>query len=272
MKKQIAALLTAIMTIGSVTAFAADSADSMYNSEKSTAEDQYFTTAGTIESNAGGYVTLVVTNGDNITVDSIMYINQTQADSSGAFSFTDYIPKVNLMQNQEYKVRVGATSLTSPIDGGVLKLPEVATGYVVSGKLNYVGNKTKPVIQLLKADGTEVLKLEDVGSDGVANYTFQNVTDGIYTLKFSKLSHLAEKTTVTVAGSNVTVPDMRLLVGDVNADNAVSVFDLTEVIAVLGSKEGGTDYRAAADVDENGAVSILDLTSVIANLGERRAD
>ncbi len=65
---------------------------------------------------------------------------------------------------------------------------------------------------------------------------------------------------------------MRLLVGDVNADNAVSVFDLTEVIAVLGSKENDADYRAAADVDENGAVSILDLTSVIANLGERRAD
>lgn len=272
MKKQIAALLTVIMVFaGSVSVFADNSVQNTYNSEKSTTEDQYFTTSGTIADNAGGYVTLLVTNGNDITVDSIMYIDQTQANDAGAFSFTDYIPKINLVQNQEYKVRVGATVLTAPIDGGVLKLPEVASGYIVSGKLTYVGNKTQPVIQLLKADGTEVAKAE-TGSDGVANYTFENVGDGTYTLKFSKVSSLTEKTPVTVAGSNVTVPDMRLLVGDVNADNAVSVFDLTEVIAVLGSKENDADYRAAADVDENGTVSILDLTSVIANLGERRAD
>lgn len=267
MKKQIAALLTVIMVFaGSISVFADNSVQNTYNSEKSTAEDQYFTTSGTIADNAGGYVTLLVTNGNDITVDSIMYIDQTQANDAGAFSFTDYIPKINLVQNQEYKVRVGATALTAPIDGGVLKLPEVASGYIVSGKLTYVGNKTQPVIQLLKADGTEVAKAE-TGSDGVANYTFGNVGDGTYTLKFSKVSSLTEKASVTVAGSNVTVPDAQLRAGDVDKDNAISTYDLIGVIKVFGTSEGDSNFNTAADVDEDGAISVLDLVRIISNFG-----
>ncbi len=263
MKKWMGALLTIMLLLFSVAVSAESVAESQYNAEKSNDVDQYFTTQGTIDGNANGFVTIVVTDTEDITVDSIMYIDQTVADENGAFSFTDYIPKENLNVNEKYIVRIGATGLSAPISGGFLELP-VAGGYSVHGNVAFVGEKTPATIQVL--DQTGVVKAEIEAHNGT--YTIPNVPNGTYTIRFEKISHLPAEQSMTVADADFTAEDVRLLVGDINQDNMIDITDLTNLIEVFGKSESADGFRAAADLNEDGEIGIPDLTAFIENFGK----
>ena len=264
MKRFIAILTVMSVLLSGMSAFAASTATSVYNASKSNAVDQYFTTSGKIENGGSGFVTLLVTNGSAITVDSIMYIDQTVADANGNFSFTDYIPKINVPVGSKYTVKVGATSLTAAIPGGYLEAPAI-TGHTVSGSLNFFGSTTGASLNL-KKNGSVVASATSTNG----TFSLSNVEDGEYIITVTKRAHLPAVATVKVEGGNITVPAITLIPGDcVSDDGEIGFKDLSTVIDVYGVKTGETGYNINFDFDEDGEVGFKELSAIIDNYGEK---
>lgn len=263
MKKWMSAFVAGMMLFSTVSVCAESVATSQYNEEKSDDVDQYFTTEGKIDNNVNGFVTIVVTDGDAVTVDSIMYIDQTIAEQDGSFAFADYIPKENLKVGEKYTVRIGATALAAPISGGYLELPD-AKKYTVSGSLSFMGGKRKAYVQILNADGSVQAEAETETGD----FVISNVPDGTYKVYITKQSHLPAQTEMTVSGEDVQLEPVRLLAGDINEDKIINIFDLTNLIEMFGKSETSAGFREEPDLDENGTVNIFDLTALIENFGK----
>ena len=73
--------------------------------------------------------------------------------------------------------------------------------------------------------------------------------------------HLCEECAVS-EGVTTTLPTVRLLGGDANADNVVSIYDLVALGASFGSPAA-----TAADITGDGRVNVFDLVLVGANYG-----
>lgn len=227
--------------------------------ETDTNGNQKFKTSGTIDNNANGFVTLLVTKGTSITVDSIMYIDQTIADSQGAFSFENYVPKTNLGQKDQYTVKVGATALPSAVSGGVLVLPEDKTSIAGAITPNFAGGTAS--LTLKDASGNTVQTL-----DNVKDFKFESLTPGTYTLVVEKALHLPAKVSVTYSDEAVMNVSVPLYAGDVNSDNNINLTDLS---MLLGS------YKMSApsvDLDGSGTVDLTDLTALVNNYGRYVAE
>ncbi|MBR5517875.1 MAG: hypothetical protein IKV86_02490 [Clostridia bacterium] len=266
MKKIIAILTVAALILSATSVFAASTATSVYNEEKSTETDQYFITSGKIENGGSGFVTLLVTKDGTITVDNIMYIDQTVADENGNFSFTNYIPKDNVPKGGKYTVKVGATSLNTPISGGYLEIPEapvVVPGYPVTGNVNFKGDLTKATLTLTSGDKT-VASIESANG----KFSIENIPDGTYTLTVKKAKHLPATVEVTVNGGTINVPEIELLAGDCNNDLEIGYADLAQVIAIYGYLSTNEYYDDTYDVNEDGEVGYTDLSAIIANYGK----
>jgi len=263
MKKIIAILTIMALLMSATSVFAASTATSEYNAQKSTATDQYFTTSGKIENGGSGFVTLLVTTDGSINVNNIMYIDQTVADSNGNFSFTDYIPKVNVPTGGKYVVKVGATSLPNAISGGYLEVP--VTGHTVSGSvINFIGGVAGAALKI-KKDGVVVASGE-MSADG--KFSIANVPNGEYYMVVTKKAHLPAVATVKVDNANVTVSEVKLLPGDcVTGDDEIGYQDLSTIIDIYGAKTGETGYKADYDIDDNGDIGYTELSAIIDNYG-----
>jgi len=60
------------------------------------------------------------------------------------------------------------------------------------------------------------------------------------------------------------------LIGDVNRDGYIDVFDLARVGAAYGAKIGQPRYDPEADINSDGRVEAKDLAYVAFNWGEQR--
>ncbi len=228
--------------------------------ETDTNGNQYFKTSGTIDNNANGFVTLLVTNGTSITVENIMYIDQAIADSQGAFSFESYVPKINLGQKDQYTVRVGATALTSAVSGGVLALPEDKTSIAGSIGLNFAGGAGATLL-LKDASGNTVQTLENA-----TEFKFESLEPGTYTMVVTKPLHLPATVSVTYSDEAVRNLNVPLYAGDVNSDKTINLTDLTMLLG---------NYKVNApsvDLDGSGMVDITDLTALVNNYGRYVAE
>ncbi len=230
--------------------------------ETDTNGNQYFTTSGTIDNNANGFVTILVIDGESITVDNIMYIDQTAANASGEFSFTKYSPKINLDQRDEYIVKIGATSLTSAVSGGVLALPEIVDNTSIAGSvaLNFTGG-TGASLTLKDASGNAVETL-----DNAKDFCFESLTPGTYTLVATKALHLPASVSVTYSDTPVKNVSIPLYAGDVNGDKNINLTDLS---MLLGSYKTNTP---SVDLDGSGTVDVVDLTALVTNYGRYVAE
>lgn len=266
MKKLIGILTCASVLLCSFSCFAQSTAQTVYNYTKD--GNQYFTTSGVIENGANKFVTLLVTDGDSITVDSIMYIDQTSADNNGNFDFSNYVPMVNLVDGKKYTVKIGSTSLSAPISGGYAALPGTgADTYFVKGTVAYNGGGkvTKGSVKLLS--GTDVLKSLEIDPT-VCSYEFSGVENGTYTLRFDKPLHLPRTKEITVNGSGVTAPDVILPAGDLNGDNTINLSDLNVVINYFGMDPSTLSAeQAKADINEDQNINLLDINKIINDFG-----
>lgn len=269
MKKIIAILLTLMMVFSYLSAYAVSTAQSVYNANKSTPKDQYFTTFGKIELNSTDtnpqFVTLLVTTDGSISVDSIMFIDQTVANSDGTFSFTDYIPKINVPVGGKYVVKVGATSLGQAISGGYLEVRELK-GHAVSGTVSSKGT-TNATLKLKQAD----VVVGEAVADANGAFSMENIPDGEYQLVITKKAHLPELVPVTVSGGDLVLPQqIRMLAGDIVAtDKKIGPMDLSRVIDIFGAKSDSEYYKTEYDIDDDGRISSTELSAIIDNFGAK---
>ena len=263
MKKRIGFGLALLLALNSFTAFAADSVKTQYIDTQN--GYHMFTTSGKLDNARNAFVTVVVTDGANITVDSIQYVDQGVTDGSGNFSFSNYIPKQNPAIGQEYTVRVGVWGRKTPIACAPLKLPEDAPAYSLSGTVAFDGTRTQGTITLYDENGVERSSI--IRNAGA--YDFSMLEPGAYTVKFEKQSHLPEIREAEITNTHATDVDATLKSGDVNGDKIINLSDFGVVTSMLG-QEAGSDAQKQADFMEDGTIDVNELTKLITNYGEDR--
>lgn len=260
MKKLVSILTAGLITICcSLSVFAATSVTTTPNGDGS------YTTSGNIDENQSKFVTIVVYEGGSISVDSIQYIDQTQADAEGNFSFDGYLPKEDVPEGAYYTVKIGATALTVPENGGIIGT--LSTGITITGKITL--QSQKPVYDAtVKAVSTTELGTVingTVAEDGT--FTIPSVPDGTYNIVFDKPYYLSAAVEgVTISGENLDISTVtNLHAGDLNLDNYINLTDLTTLIYyyLLTSKDA--DFNPICDINEDNTINLSDLNFILNN-------
>lgn len=92
------------------------------------------------------------------------------------------------------------------------------------------------------------------------------VTSGALRVTAKAPTWLRAATTVTLTSSITNAP-FTLINGDVDGDNAVTIFDYIRISDSFGSETGDAGFDAAADLDKDGAVTIFDYIILSKNFG-----
>lgn len=227
-----------------------------------------WTTAGTNADYAGKMMTILVyEQGQTPSVDSIQYIDQTVADSTtGAYSFTGYLPIDDPVYGFPYVVKVGGQGITPVLDAGSIEAaaPVVETA-IISGTVAFSGTATGATITLKPVEGEG----EETVITTETNGAFEETVDkGTYTLVVSKAGH----TTYTYNGFEVSkdVTDLAYEIYGGDCDKTTKIA-LADLLIVLGNLTASTEGDVAeevvlSDIDESTNVTLDDLFIVLDNL------
>ena len=146
MKKILSVVVVFAMLAAATTAFAA-APETTKNANGS------YTTSGSDENYANKMMTILAyTEGQPIGVNSIQYIDQTTANASGAYTFSNYAPKAEPTGSTRYVVKVGGQGIATPLDAGYIVAE--ASGATVSGTVTVTGTIT-PATVTFAASGKE---------------------------------------------------------------------------------------------------------------------
>lgn len=258
MKKMISFVLAAVMSaMVAVPAFAAD-AETKKDDGANT-----WTTSGQNASYADKMMTMIAyapVEGE-ITVDSIQYIDQTTADSTGAYSFSSYIPK-ELPTETSYSVKVGSEALDAAIDAGTIEKIE-KVDVPVTGTIKTQSTKANVTVGFYKSGATEATVSGET-EDGALSV---DVAPGTYDVVISRPGYLKYTITGVEVTDGLQLGEVTLLAGDVNADATVNIMDVTDVVKAFKASSTGTDgrYRVEYDFDVDGTVNIIDVTDMVKN-------
>ena len=106
-----------------------------------------------------------------------------------------------------------------------------------------------------------------IGSGGVSNGGAVVTSGNVVTIPLTNVAN-AQTIQVTLnnvnGSNNVTIP-MRILVGDVNGNGAVSASDISLVKASAGQPVDANNFRA--DVNPNGSINATDVSLVKSRAG-----
>jgi hypothetical protein len=139
-----------------------------------------------------------------------------------------------------------------------------ATDGTVNGRImahSSVYNGTKTVtINLTDFGAVDLDQTVDLGAGG--NFTF-NVAPGTYTISATAPGYLKAEGEVTVIlGDTVTMTNLVLLAGDIDANDEIDFLDVASI---------GANYNltipAAADLNGSGRINLLDLQLLAPNYG-----
>lgn len=104
--------------------------------------------------------------------------------------------------------------------------------------------------------------------DAEGNVTFEcNLSDGTYFLFLRSRSNLVKRVEFTLVNGIATFPNVVLISGDINQDNAVDIADYAILSGAYGSALGDSSYLDLADLNGDGAVDIADYAVLSANFG-----
>lgn len=219
-----------------------------------------YTTSGANEAYADKLVTILAISGENITIDSIQYIGQSMADENGEYSFTNYLPK-NDPVNEAYKVLIGGEEIDTPLDAGIIgKYPGVS----ISGTVSVTGADKSAEILITKKDDPTISKTTEA-DPATGEYLIDDVEKGIYTVHVSKKSNLKYTLNNLNVQSNIVNNDYQLFAGDVNQDDKINILDITQIVSTF---NGDTSVYPNSDVDNNGAINILDILAAVNNFNK----
>jgi len=233
------------------------------------------------------YILLVVqaTLGDSITSASqisgsnysvsentILYIWNEVADSTGTVTFTSVYPKA--VTNSVFLLGGEFNSpTTSPVILGGVKVAGInVSGTVTLGYDGYYG-ATAPVAELYDADG-KFIKDTPVALNGTTGtYTFTAVpTDATYLVCVKLAGHISTWTNVTIAATDTekAVSDITLYGGDIDCQFEVNGYDLDIILKNYGIPVSEAN-DARADIDCQGEINPYDLNAVLNAYSERQA-
>ena len=195
------------------------------------------------------------TSNYSISEDTIMYIDQMAADSSGV-SF-DFIPR----STPDCVVLLGGDfdGAESPVVLGTL----VGKGVTVSGSVDYYNYDTNPWgvnVAVETTAGTQVTNFM-TETDGAFTTTIPEDTYHFVVTAKGYLTHTEE--VIISADSGEIVISYKSYAGDTDGTGAINPTDLSFLLADINSID---PYRDT-DLDNSGAVNVTDLSILLGNLG-----
>lgn len=141
---------------------------------------------------------------------------------------------------------------------------DVADAVNVAGNLSlgdYVGS-TPPLftVELRPVAGGENLRFENVAIGADGSFTVNARGLGAHTVHVRGGSFLGAVSPEPVAlgFGNLTIPTIALINGDVDGDNAVTVFDYDDLSNAFDSRPGDPNWNVRADLDGDGSVTVFD--------------
>ena len=146
-----------------------------------------------------------------------------------------------------------------------IDLPVKPNGVEVSGTITSYGSDGESVtVQLIEAGHTEPA-YEDIVTGNIANYSFDTVPAGTYTLKVEKKGHAPFTKEITIGDSNVTEDVTIYLIGDVNRDGKIDANDMQRIYAHISGENVFSDL-AQGDVNGDGKVDANDMQRIYAHI------
>ena len=243
--KKVLSLVLVLMVLMSVAVFAADKPTFAPES------DGTYTVPYT-DGTSGNYYALLVVEGvyeENetpvISEDTVLYIDQATADSSGDVSFDGWIPK----NDEPATVYLGGTGLTSPVLLGYLG----SSTFVVSGTVTSESTY-EATVTLTDAENNTFTATSVNGAYAV------EVPQGTYTFTVNVKNHLSYTQNDFAVSADVSGKDVSVKGGDIDASGKVEFNDLAEILKAY---NGTSDY----DVDGVGVVDFDDLAIILKNYG-----
>jgi hypothetical protein len=108
------------------------------------------------------------------------------------------------------------------------------------------------------------LFIADVTTDAAGRWAVNNAPAGPFEFLIEHPLYLAARVRNcnAPAGTQFNAPPITLLAGDLNADQAINIMDLTRCASVFGTPDPG------ADINADGIVDLLDLVLIGINFGE----
>lgn len=205
----------------------------------------------------GEYYALVIVSGiaeegtaPQITEQSIQYIDQLTADSTGVVSFDNVLLRTD---GVEATVYLGGSDFDSALLLGYVNKGGSVSEYTVSGTISSDSSKDASVKLTSVVDSASVYTITT--ADGVYTIT---VPADTYKFEVTKPAHLSYTKNELVVAENITV-DVVLKGGDINGDGSISYLDVGTLLQVYNSDD------ESADVTGDGVVSYLDLGVLLNN-------
>lgn len=201
---------------------------------------------------SGNYYALLVVEGvyeENetpvISEDTVLYIDQATADSSGDVSFDGWIPK----NSEPATVYLGGTGLTSPVLLGYLG----ESTFFVSGTVTTDSGTSYEALVTLTS-GEDTFTVTSVNGA----YSIE-VPGGTYTFTVNVKNHLSYTKNNLEVSADVAYKEVTVLGGDLDGDGAIDSYDLGKIVNAY-----NTD-NDEIDIDGDGAVDSYDRGKIVNN-------
>ena len=147
------------------------------------------------------------------------------------------------------------------------------SSYYIGQSVHVYGNVTSdgsPVQTLLVA-----LEVQDPNGTTVITRTLMTDTIGTYNLTFKlpsgaiggNYTSYASATYMTENATNSITFELIALIGDVNRDGVVDIYDVVAVATAFGSYPGHQNWNPAADLVSDNLIDIYDIVTVALHFG-----
>lgn len=205
----------------------------------------------------GEYYALVIVSGiaeegtaPQITEQSIQYIDQLTADSTGVVSFDNVLLRTD---GTEASVYLGGSDRDSALLLGYVNKGGSVSEYTVSGTISSDSSKDASVKLTSVVDSASVYTITT--ADGVYTIT---VPADTYKFEVTKPAHLSYTKNELVVADNTTV-DVVLKGGDVDGNGSIDFDDLSSLLLKYGMSE------EEADINGDGVINFDDLSKLLLN-------
>ena len=214
---------------------------------------------------------------EGYTVKTLTWADNATTDPGSATTMTisklEIEPVDGSYQLANDSVWINGTEHTGTYSSGKLTLENISLsvepkGVSVSGTVKSYGSAGEAVTVTL-LQGTSVIGSPQVltkvssAAPYIQNYSFSTVPAGTYTLKVMKKGHAPFTKGITVGDSNVTENVTIYLIGDVNGDGVVDLYDLLTLQQYLAQNITLTETQLLiSDVTKDDKVDLYDLLTL----------